>query len=71
MRLLLHLDEVRDVLVVTAVGVDQSLVILHLACLHILVHIDVSFIRGDQKVAVVNEDKHVENLFAEVHDVSK
>ena len=71
MRLVSHLHQMRDVLVVPTVGVDQAFIVLWLARLHVLEDVDVALVCRDQEVAVVDEDKHVEYLLTEVHDVTE
>lgn len=71
MREFLHLLKVSDVLVVTAVSMDQPFCLLNFAWLDVLVNIDVAFISWNEEVTVVDEDEDVEDLLSKVHDVSK
>ena len=67
----LHLVDVSDVLIMTAISMDQSLLLLNFPSLYVFEHIDIAFICGDQEVAIVYEDKYVENLLTIVHDVTE
>ena len=61
----------RAVFGMATVSMNKLLVLLDFASLNVFKDINVAFVSGYKEVAVVNENKDVQNLLTIVHNVSE